>query len=1371
MAIVKLEYPEYPKYENSIDGKVVFVSYANYIGVKNPIEFPSVTSAFPGVNDVWNVSQSTYFEPGIIGIATGKYRSVNEENYIQVKLFNHTWIHQLGLPSFFIELKTDKTFSSNGSIRYYDIDAPELKGHQVLKDFGSRTYENTTQIVSGFNTLGFAEGYFDFSDPKKWDDYFGYTPPQLSFSEYSKELNKWIVPLKYRYEEKSGTSSAPNDYYWGGTEQYYREGASLNGAGFTSRYLYSSIGEGFIGKFPYEVDIILHHTNPAPTVSTPGVIFGIDRPQGGVYGDNKTAGYGQKTVRIFDNLNQNTTYYVRAVYKCHDYVELNDGTGELGIDTSTDSTIYSDVWTYKTPTDKQKKAPVLTGYHSATDTAIIPRIGWMNNDVGDYPITEVGICYVKKSLGTLPTISNSKVSASIVNINKFAVDDVLITGLQPDTEYLLRPYVIINNGVGTEAVYPIEGSPYSTATIKTKPASKSVGSISIDEVFAVSSNSFSLKVNVSSYGNTIESDANIYITYSKNQSISPLDPKVNLDMSRGWFIPTYIDIAGLDGDSDYYVSAVIENSEGISYSDRLIVKTLVPAKRELLFDTLPHESISPNEVYISMAVNDSTGITAKGLVWIEGAIDPSITDNPSEESGNSAGKFRIKLSGLKPGTIYSYRSYVRTSDSVIFGETMRFKTESFENLAPPSISYSGDIYNKKSDGATVSMKVDYVSGDKILEAGAITSKVPIDLIKNPDSYTRHTSLVQDTGIVTVDISGLDPDTIYYVAGYVKTARWFSYSPVYTFKTESSVTAAQIKITEATGVSKDRAEVGAVFGGTTEITRCGLAWSTSPITAIGDPESAGLTFSDNLSVPATYSIDAPPGLRSFVMPMTGLSPNTLYYFKAFAQNSHGWVWSVQGSVTTLPNSYAESVSLTETISDRDGNSVNFKVVISSNVDIEECGYIHSFSPSVHSDEPKRISSQPYVINKGNIHGFSFKYTMNGLPGLYTVQAYVKTGFKSYYGEKKQYSIEQTEPAIPSNKFSPPSDPSITEYEYTFDGETRRWRRNSEGLWQRHEPKTISAPEQISQQRLSSAQVQSKQSVPDISFARADQHRTSIVDLSDASFAPGDYHVYMTHILTDRPRFEYNEDTMETEHMWISYGGVEVLTDESSIYNPDNNSIRHIVEFVSEEDLELFIESCESKRNLGEFSVIEYSSGGYVGSKFKMTIPENAIIYSDDIYLREVKMSLNDHVASIPVDVITVSSSNWSPSDGVPAYSGIIYNMPPHPSPSAVGATVSVGCLLSAIHVNVYTDNYTVPYNIDVSVFENGSEIKSVGTISIDSSSYTGSLVPAPGSEAIARIISGSRVCLELTPSISGSAPSGVYFSARLIMNADNGAVVV
>jgi uncharacterized protein (TIGR02145 family) len=184
---------------------------------------------------------------------------------------------------------------------------------------------------------------------------------------------------------------------------------------------------------------------------------------------------------------------------------------------------------------------------------------------------------------------------------------------------------------------------------------------------------------------------------------------------------------------------------------------------------------------------------------------------------------------------------------------------------------------------SVDQKTAISGGNIVSDGGAtITARgVCWSLNPNPVSTGSHTTNGTGIGVFVSSISGLAANTTYYLRAYASNTAGTSYGNEIIFKTNPQILPT-LSTTVAFLITSTTAKCGGHItddGGST-INIHGVCWNTSP-----HPEITNY-FSTEGAETETY-----------LCSMTGLTPNTTYYVRAFATNSVGTMYGNEISFST------------------------------------------------------------------------------------------------------------------------------------------------------------------------------------------------------------------------------------------------------------------------------------------------------------------------------------------------------------------------------------------------------------------------------------------------------------------------------------------
>lgn len=189
------------------------------------------------------------------------------------------------------------------------------------------------------------------------------------------------------------------------------------------------------------------------------------------------------------------------------------------------------------------------------------------------------------------------------------------------------------------------------------------------------------------------------------------------------------------------------------------------------------------------------------------------------------------------------------------------------------------------------------SGGKIISDGGSTV-----LSRGICWSTNNTPVVSDNktqdgagaGSFTSNMSGLLPNTIYFVRAYATSASGIGYGMAMSFTTLKATIPVLTTVT-ATSITQSTASCGGTItsDGAAQITARGICWSTLEYPTILDNKTTD-----------------GGGIGSFTSSITGLTGNTVYYVRAYATNSAGTEY---GNQITFKSGPAAPTLTTTTLS--------------------------------------------------------------------------------------------------------------------------------------------------------------------------------------------------------------------------------------------------------------------------------------------------------------------------------------------------------------------------------------------------------------------------------------------------------------------------
>lgn len=334
----------------------------------------------------------------------------------------------------------------------------------------------------------------------------------------------------------------------------------------------------------------------------------------------------------------------------------------------------------------------------------------------------------------------------------------------------------------------------------------------------------------------------------------------------------------------------------LSYSRNIIpIPVIAPTVQ-----TSSTSLITFNSATLSGNVSDSGTATVaeRGVVYAT-TINPT-TANTKVIIGSGLGTFSQNVTGLIPSTLYHVRAYAINSVGTSYGADSTFTTLSA--VAPTVLT--GNISSIGITNATLGGNVSDSGTAAVTERGVVYAT-----IVNPTTANTKVAIGLGLGTFSQNVTGLLAATTYHVRAYAINSVGTSYGADSVFTTLPAPTVANVITSNVTAISNTSATLaGSVTadGGAT-VTERGivLATTVNPTTA-------------------NTKVNIGSGLGNFSQNITALTPNTTYYYRAYAINSVGTSYGVDSVFTTLPNPEFNK-NITNAFSP-DGNGTNDTWVI-------------------------------------------------------------------------------------------------------------------------------------------------------------------------------------------------------------------------------------------------------------------------------------------------------------------------------------------------------------------------------------------------------------------------------------------------------------
>jgi hypothetical protein len=399
------------------------------------------------------------------------------------------------------------------------------------------------------------------------------------------------------------------------------------------------------------------------------------------------------------------------------------------------------------PITTEPTVPVLstTQPHSILRTTAVAGGTIISN--GGASVTASGICW---STSSNPSTAESNTNGELNN-DSFVGS---LTELTPGTRYYIRAYATNSAGTGYGDELSFITDPVVIPSLETTAVS------SITPVSAAS-------------GGIITDDGGAIITKRGICVATSPDPGFeNTVISNGTGTGSFTStMSVLEPGTVYHVRAFATNSAGTAFGNDIRFESIavVPVLTTSAITAITRTTASSGGTIVT---NGGEPITASGICWST-SHDPVRTGDHSTGNSND-GSFEANLQELLPNSRYYVRAYATNSMGTGYGNELSFLTSRVQ------------VASLTTNSATSITSSTAISGGNITDDGGATITVRgicWALTSNPTIAYHRLEAGNGIGNFSITLTGLQPETTYYVRSYATNSEGTAYGPQISFTTE------------------------------------------------------------------------------------------------------------------------------------------------------------------------------------------------------------------------------------------------------------------------------------------------------------------------------------------------------------------------------------------------------------------------------------------------------------------------------------------------------------------------------------------------------------------------------------------------------------
>ena len=469
-------------------------------------------------------------------------------------------------------------------------------------------------------------------------------------------------------------------------------------------------------------------------------------------------------------------------------------------------------------------APTVATMAATEITRVSAKLNGEITSDGGTDVTARGFIYSQYSNFTTYETVNTALTSNVFYAN--------IESLSPITTYYYKAFATNSRGTSYGEAMQFTTLEFYMPTVVTYDATN------------VTISSATLNGNITSDGgSTVTAKGFQYGTSADNLATS-----LSLGMGAGTISTA---LSNLDDNTTYFYRAYASNTQGTAYGETKSFTTVEIVAPTVV--TMPATGNTRTSLTLNASITSDGGaaVTARGFYW--GTAE---NDLPNYVSSNqTSANFSATISNLEVNTVYYYCAVATNMRGTTLGEVLSSRTNP---LTAPTV-VTNAATNITGSTATLNATITDNGGTTVTARGFYWGTSVDNLVNNAVSNGTANSF-------SANITGLANSTTYYYCAYATNSTSTAIGDIMSFSTPTrptveTVSASSITYHEATLSGNVRSNGGAT------VTARGFMYGTS---------------ASNL----TQTVQSGTGTGSYTKTITGLNPNTTYYYKAYATNSVG-----------------------------------------------------------------------------------------------------------------------------------------------------------------------------------------------------------------------------------------------------------------------------------------------------------------------------------------------------------------------------------------------------------------------------------------------------------------------------------------------------